>query len=208
MRTKIYFILLAMAVMVAACEKNKGKKPENFKLYITGIDKVQKKQDGRRYLVRDTTLTAKQVISLLYSQSFIDDSIYGRDNNGVAGQYSAQSSKGECRFSITRNNLDTTNTRMVFTASNLESLEHNPFINADFTYDLVITIWDFTDYPNIDIDTVAYVPNQQRRAAYEQIKALWDDEEWDAMYDIFENGLQFIPCTAAEYRELQAAGRN
>ncbi|MBR6083369.1 MAG: hypothetical protein IKP62_10680 [Salinivirgaceae bacterium] len=202
MKWRLFFSLMALvALCMSACEKN-GKKPENFKLYVNGVDKEKPKADGRRYLVPDTALTAKQVLSLLYEQSLLRG-----EEDGVAGEFCHNSSKGYGGTPVLRSNLDTVNTRLVFIAGNLETLERNPFIDADFFYDYVIVVKDIQKTP-IEQDTIAYIPNAQRRAAYEQIKELWNAEEWDEMYEVFENGLQFIPCTGAEYRELQAAGRN
>ena len=99
------------------------------------------------------------------------------------------------------NKIDTINNRLVMVGANIESVEDNPF----FTCTEVIILNN--DNP-IYWDTIAYVPYAQRQAAYEQIKALWETENWDAIYEIFQNAFTFIPCMGAEYKALKEAGLN
>lgn len=204
---RTFFCLLAVLILAAACDNKDGKKPENFKLFVNGVDNP-KKADGRRYAVRDTAMTSKEVLLELLQCSKDYEEWLGQDGLGWCGQISAKSpSKERIDFSLTISNIDTINTRLVFVTGNLEELERNVYINPNFAYDLTISTIRYGDGFSIK-DTIAYIPNAQRRAAYEQIQALWDSGEWDEMYEIFENGLQFIPCTGEQYRMLEAQGLN
>ncbi|MCR5697775.1 MAG: hypothetical protein K6G73_12450 [Marinilabiliaceae bacterium] len=96
------------------------------------------------------------------------------------------------------NKIDTVNNRLVMVGANIETVEDNPFFISE---ECIIVSGE-------EYDTLAYVPYAQRQAAYEQIKPLWDTENWDAIYEIFQNAFTFIPCTGAEYKALKEQGLN
>ncbi len=113
-------------------------------------------------------------------------------------------------FSLEDGNLDTINNRIVLKAGNINGIDGNPFLDPSTGFnDYIIFrfVYDQNDQ-FLGIDTLAYIPNSQRQAAYEQIKALWDTENWDAIYEIFQNAFTFIPCTGEEYKALKEAGLN
>ena len=56
------------------------------------------------------------------------------------------------------------------------------------------------------VDTLAYIPNAQRHRAKELIDSLYVLEQWDKIYDIFQNAFTFIPWTGEELRELEKQG--
>ncbi|MGN0030315.1 MAG: hypothetical protein ACI35Q_11390 [Marinilabiliaceae bacterium] len=91
--------------------------------------------------------------------------------------------------------IDTVNQRII-----REALEANFF---DEFHNYVITD---NKYP--DGDTLAYIPNDTVKAAYERIYVLREQGRWNELYEVFQNAFVFYPCTGAEYRELAAKGLN
>lgn len=207
MRKRIIFLLLAVLFVATACEK-KGKMPENFKLYVNGVDNATPKKTGMRFLSQETAMSAKEVLKAMLRMGDTANVYYnGTDLCGVCNFKKVGEEEFTTNFSLQSSNIDTVAVRLVFIAGNLTTLEDNIFINPNVSYDLVITRWLF-GYPDIVVDTIGYIPNAQREAAYARIHELWDDEDWNEMYEIFENGLQFIPCTGEQYRMLEAQGLN
>ena len=106
------------------------------------------------------------------------------------------------------------NNRLVFDAGSLNDVNDNPFLdpstgfNDFYIFRRVVYLNESGAEIFLGKDTLAYIPNAQRQAAYEQIKALWDTENWDAIYEIFQNAFTFVPCTGKEFRELKEAGLN
>jgi len=53
-------------------------------------------------------------------------------------------------------------------------------------------------------DTIAYIPNSTLRIAETQIKALYTAENYEAIYELFNNVYTFTPISGAEYKALKA----
>jgi len=53
-------------------------------------------------------------------------------------------------------------------------------------------------------DTIAYIPNAVLRAAETQIKALYAEKDYEAIYELFNDAYTFIPISGAEYKALKA----
>lgn len=199
---KKLLLILCVALVgyaFASCDKDddNGKLDPNAKLYINGVDKLLK---NTRYGV-DAPLTAHEICRLdslwLVSDKF--------DEYGGVTRFSAYFSfSGESGCTI-----DTINNRLVFDAGSINGIDGNEFLdpNTGFNNFIIFKMFSYPDGRD-GYDTLAYIPNSQRQAAYEQIKALWDTENWDAIYEIFQNAFTFIPCTGAEFRELKEAGLN
>lgn len=95
-----------------------------------------------------------------------------------------------------QNKIDRVNNRLAMRVANLETLDDNQFLLSKEV--ILYTTNERFEY----IDTIGYVPYSQRYAAYEAIKPLWESEDWDAIYNIFQNAFTFIPCTGAEYKAM------
>ena len=57
-------------------------------------------------------------------------------------------------------------------------------------------------------DTIAYMPSENRLAAYDKLIKLFNEEElnWTEIYRVFNEGFIFVPCTGEEYKELVEKG--
>lgn len=99
-------------------------------------------------------------------------------------------------FCFGMNNIDTINNRLIMEAVNIDQIDNNLFLTNENWF---ISSW-------VTEDTLAYVPNAQLIEAYEQIRVLWEKEDWNAIYDIFQNAFSFVPCTGEELRELEKQG--
>lgn len=193
----LLFGVVLLGSTFASCDKDddNGKFDPNAQIYITGIDKALK---NIRYGV-DAPLTAHEICVL--------DSIW-LDSRFVTEEGYVTSLS--VYFSLEDGNLDTINNRIVLKAGNINGIDGNPFLDPSTGFNDYI-IFRFVYDQNeqyLGIDTLAYIPNAQRQAAYEQIKALWDTENWDAIYEIFQNAFTFVPCTGAEYKALKEQGLN
>ncbi len=69
-------------------------------------------------------------------------------------------------------------------------------------FDMVIEVFRTND----DIDTIAYIPNAVLREAEQKIRAAFELQDYDEVYNIFYNAFKFRPITGAEYRELKLQG--
>lgn len=93
------------------------------------------------------------------------------------------------------NKIDRVNNRLVMVVGNIETFDDNQFFISP---EVIIGKISNNDYNSFD--TLGYVPYSQRYAA--AIKTLWEGEDWDAIYNIFQNAFTFIPCTGAEYKAM------
>lgn len=197
MKRTILLLMVGFIFAFAACDKDddNGKLDPNAKIYISGADKLLK---NTRYGV-DAPLTAAQICRL--DSLWMKCSRYGRKEESIDAYFSFRGESG-CT-------IDTINNRLVFDAGSINGIDGNGFLDPNTGYN-DFYIFKMFSYPDgrDGRDTLAYIPNAQRQAAYEQIKALWDTEQWDAIYEIFQNAFTFVPCTGAEFRELKEAGLN
>lgn len=58
------------------------------------------------------------------------------------------------------------------------------------------------------LDTIGYIPNAVIETAQNRIMAAYEQEDWQGIYNIFNESFVFLPITGAEYRELEKAGTN
>ena len=191
---KTLFALLPISMFCIAfssCKDDEdGKLDPEAKIYISGKDYLGNK--NLQYN-KDGKLTAHEICLLDTILLITEDE--NREGQGGAG------------FWHCLNNIDTINDRFIMEAGNLQTLETNQFINANYTPHayFIKEVYDRNEQW-IGRDTIAYIPRAQRLEAYYQIRELWDKDEWDKMYKIFEDGLIFVPCTGAEYKALVEAG--
>jgi hypothetical protein len=58
------------------------------------------------------------------------------------------------------------------------------------------------------IDTIGYIPNSVLKNAYDLIIPAFKNQQWQEIYDIFNEKFVFLPTTGPEYRELVKSGLN
>jgi hypothetical protein len=69
-------------------------------------------------------------------------------------------------------------------------------------YDMVIEVFRTND----DIDTIAYIPNAVLREAEQKIRAAFELQDYDEVYNVLYIAFKFRFITGAEYRELKLQG--
>lgn len=101
---------------------------------------------------------------------------------------------------------DTINNRlMMWSTDVLREDEGEIFITYEFIGSTdVHLISDATQTP----DTVGYIPQSVIDNAREQIEALYAQERFDEIYELFHTAFVFYPCTGQEYKDIMASGGN
>lgn len=192
--SKVLMMIAVVAVAMTSCkDENNGRLRDDAKIYINGAT-LKNVRYGK-----DRTLTAAEIVRL--------DSLTLMATNERGGDIQF----GEY-FCFANNNLDTVNNRIAMKAGNLDEIESNVFLGTSkYTHatQFYITKWWYSaEERKLVFDTIAYIPEQQRLEAAEQIIKLWNTEDWDTLYALFENAFTFVPCTGAEFKELQEKGLN
>ena len=192
---KTLFALLSISMFCIAFSSCKDDEDDGWNpdapLYITGVDKANK---NLVYNI-EGELTAHQICTL--------DSVslcFSTDTLGFQG------ARGCTFHCFARQNLDTINNRLIACVGNLEEIVHNQFLDVSaFPYLYVAKAYEIWDEElqclQIKEDTLGYVPNEQRQAAYEKISEMWESGDKKKMLEIFQNALTFIPCNGEEYRK-------
>lgn len=75
-------------------------------------------------------------------------------------------------------------------------------------HDFILEEWTNRGLPTFKKDTIAYIPNAVIRAAEQKIKAAYYAENYTECYRLMDEAFTYTPITAAELRELKAAGQN
>ena len=191
---KNLLLITAAAIMSAtflfSCkDDDNGKLPDNVKIYINGQDRTNK----------SATITEAMSVaevcrfdSLLMLEQFADGSCSAASFT-IAGL-------GNCA-------IDTINNRLSIAANQVD-VENNTWLMKDSHF-IIIDGHDNGGGAGIG-DTLGYVPRAQHNAAVDQLTELFKDKEnnWSEIYRIFTDAFIFVPCTAEEYRALEAAGMN
>lgn len=182
---------LMSATFLTSCnDDDNGKLPDNVKIYINGQDRTNK------------AATITEAMSVAEICRF--------DSLEVLEQY-ANGACGAARFTIAGLGncaIDTVNNRLCIAANQIDEIEDNSWLLKDSHF---IIIDGHNDGWGGSIgDTLAYVPRAQHNAAVDQLTELFKDKEsnWSEIYRIFTDAFIFVPCTAEEYRALEAAGMN
>lgn len=172
---------------------------EEVTIYIHGVDRNLK---NARYGI-DAPLTVHEILCL--DSLFLCSTKIEKDGTpSTLSDY----------FSYTENNkIDTINNRIAFDDVRIRNFHENLFLNPSFEWnDFIIFrfVYSRDSLGNItsDIDTLAYIPNQQRHDNFQKMLELRENEDWDEIYKLYEEAFTFIPCTGKEYRELKERGEN
>ena len=183
-------VALMSATFLTSCnDDDNGKLPDNVKIYINGQDRTNK----------SATITEAMSVaeicrfdSLEMLEQFADGSC-GSALFTIAGL-------GNCA-------IDTVSNRLSIAANQVD-VENNTWLMKDSHF-LIRDGHNNGGGAPIG-DTLAYVPRAQHNAAVDQLTELFKDKEsnWSEIYRIFTDAFIFVPCTAEEYRALEAAGMN
>ncbi len=183
--------VLASAAFLFSCkDDDNGKLPDNVKIYINGQDRTNK------------TATITEAMSVAAICRF--------DSLEMLEQY-ADGSCGSAFFTITGLGncaIDTINNRLSIAANQIDEIEANSWLMKDSHF--IIRDGHSDGWGGNKMDTLGYVPRTQHNAAVDKLTELFKDKEnnWSEIYRIFTDAFIFVPCTAEEYRALEAAGMN
>lgn len=177
---KLFFIALA-GLMFFACEKKS--EPYGFKsdgyIYLNGVEHPKFKSTDTQYS--------------------IDDILHGEH------LYLCMLMDWNCTIHATRGfapeQRDTANKRLLMYCTDILTAEGElvyDFINA---VDVHIRIGE-------NQDTCAYIPQSVIDSARVQIEALYAQERYDEIYELFHTAFVFYPCTGEEYKQIMAGGGN
>lgn len=171
---KLLLLLIAMiSISMVSCKDDEnGKLNPDAKIWIKGVD-----HKGNKTLSLDNSKQLS-VHELLVRDSLLLLSIDG----------------GAEAFTLGANTIDTINNRISFRAGAINGIEDNTLLN-----DTMAVIIDYHQGKRFG-DTLGYIPAEQVNAMREKLIPLFNAEQWDAVYQVFEDGLQFLPCTADEYK--------
>lgn len=73
--------------------------------------------------------------------------------------------------------------------------------------DCILEVWE-TNSAYSDKDTIAYIPNSVLRAAEAAIIEAYNNNDYETVYQLFNEAFTFRPTTGAEYRALKEQGLN
>ncbi len=174
---------------LSSCDDDNGKLPDNVKIYINGQDKTNKSAAITEAM---TVAEVCRFDSLEMLEQHADGSC-GSAWFTIAGL-------GNCA-------IDTTNNRLSIAANQVD-LENNTWLMKDSHF--LIRDGHSDGEGGYLMDTLGYVPRAQHNAAVDKLTELFKDKDnnWSEIYRIFTDAFIFVPCTAEEYRALEAAGMN
>ena len=192
---KNLLLITAAAIMSAtflfSCkDDDNGKLPDNVKIYINGQDRTNKSA---------TITEAMSVAEICRFDSL--EMLEQYANGGCGSADFSIAGLGNCA-------IDTINNRLCIAANQIDEIEANSWLLKDSHF---IIRDGHNNGGGAPIgDTLGYVPRAQHNAAVDQLTELFKDKEnnWSEIYRIFTDAFIFVPCTAEEYRALEAAGMN
>lgn len=189
---KVLLMFLGAFLTLTACEKESDNGKFNYEhpIYINGVDKANKN------VVYTEKLSAGEVLRL--------DSIWLMSHN-MMSSLSILFAIDEKNMSVSNGRIDTLSNRLEIRANYINNgVLSNPLFDSDNFY-LIRDVYD-SENNYLGYDTLAYIPNAQRQKAKEMIDSLYASEQWEKIYDIFDNAFTFIPCTGEELFELERSG--
>lgn len=95
---------------------------------------------------------------------------------------------------------DTVNNRLLMFSTDILTEE------GELIYDFISSTNMFFYYSTGD--TVGYIPQSVIDNAREQIEALYAQERFDEIYELFHTAFTFYTCTGEEYKQIVANGGN
>lgn len=182
--------IAAISAAFSSCDDDGGKYDPYTKVYINGVDALNKATTTQQ------RLTVEQICKM--------------DSIALTGHIG-----GGDLFSYTGNTdghlIDTVNMRLVFPAYNIVgttgtyNIAKNPFFNEEDYFCIIDGHWKDGIGP---YDTLAYIPTQSRLAAKKVLLELFKDIDAnrEAIYKVFTEAFQFVPCTGAEYKAMIERG--
>ena len=198
MRNILSFLAAAFcaALVLTCCDDDNGKLADGTCIFINGKDKTNKAASTSAKTVKEICLGDS--LELIRHDLTIDGwgdcicTIVVNPNN-------------ESNFAI-----DTVNCRISVPARDINNFDLSEISLLDKNSQFYIVDGHSDGKGAYLGDTLAYIPTAQHHAIVDQLEELFKDKEANIteIYQLFSDAFVFIPCTAEEYRELEAAGLN
>lgn len=170
---RFLYLLVALLGFAAfsSCEDDDGKLDTDAKIWIRGVDHA-----GNKSLPLYSS--AQKTVHELLVEGNIE--LY------------CPSTGAAIAFDFEYNNIDTINDRICYIAGNINGIEGNELLTDTLIFFRSRNSWNYCD-------TIGYIPAEQMRQTHDILVELFAKEDWKAVYEYFENGMQFYPCTGEEY---------
>ncbi len=190
------FAAALCAVNFTSCDDDNGKLADGTCIFINGKDKTNKA----------ASTSAKTVKEICLGDSL--ELIREDEPTGGLGACI-------CTIKVNPNNesnnaIDTVNYRISVPTRDVNNFDLDEISLLDRNSHFYIVDGHSNGYGGFIGDTLAYIPTAQHHAIVDQLEELFKDKEanFTEIYKLFSDAFVFIPCTAEEYRELEAAGLN
>lgn len=175
---KTFLMLALVGVALAACDKK-----ENEAYQFKGTEQIYLNGVNQpKFKSTTTQYTIEQIVRLdnLYMYGNLEGSVF--------------------YWSFGEDRRDTTNNRLLVAST-------------DVLTDDGRLIYDFIGLTDVYLrmfpgDTVGYIPQSVINSAREQIEALYAQERYDEIYELFHTAFTFYTCTGQEYKDIVANGGN
>lgn len=184
------------AIVLTSCEDDNGKLADGTCIFINGKDKTNK-------AVSTSAKTVKEIC--------LGDSLMMIMEDEVAQGWAS----GLCSIVVNPNDesnfaIDTINYRISVPARDINNFDLSEIALLGKNRHFFIVDGHSDGKGAYLGDTLAYIPTAQHHAIVDQLEELFKDKESNIteIYQLFSDAFVFIPCTAEEYRELEAAGLN
>lgn len=182
--------IAAFSTVFCSCDDGGGKYNPNAKIYINGVDALNKVATTQQ------RLTVEQICK--------GDSVCLMDSFGSGDLFAYTGETDGHR-------IDTVNMRLVFPAYNIVGVDgHYDIAKNEFFEEArhFFLLDGHSKGGSGPYDTLAYIPTQSRMAAKEVLLELFKDIDAnrEAIYKVFTEAFTFIPCTGAEYKAMIERG--
>ena len=179
---KTILMLAMVGVALTACEKKD--KDYEFKsgefVYLNGLQQPKFKSTATQYSLSEIVRDSEIALYFDYHANGEPELYYRTFSDDMR---------------------DTINNRLLMRAEDILAVPDGRIVR------------DFIDATNVYLrmtngDTCGYIPNSVIASAREQIEALYAQERYDEIYELFHTAFTFYTCTGQEYKDIVANGGN
>lgn len=188
---KTFLLLVLVGIVLTACEKKN--EPYQFKgtsefVYLNGVERPKFKSTTTQYSIAEIVRHSNVALIFRYKPEGSDENIWC---SHFADEF-----------------RDTINNRLLMQSSDILTEDGRLVKTFLEAHDVYFQFVGREVGANQYGDTCGYIPQSVIDNAREQIEALYDDERYDEIYELFHSAFTFYPCTGEEYKQIVANGGN
>jgi len=183
-------LLATVATIFAACKKDESYKFDgNAVVYLNGVEQPKFKSTNTQYSLYE--IVRDEYVRMTYT-----------DGNTKLERSFADSQR------------DTINNRLMMWATDILRVDGTLYYEFINSHDVFLSVptepRDQYGNPTYQTkwDTCGYIPQSVIDSAREQIEALYAQERYDEIYELFHTAFTFYTCTGQEYKDIVANGGN